>query len=65
MRFLTHEEIAVILSNCTITYARIVVDYRKQKSDPNTVRITISGNLLNNKQELVVRTEDLTTSKVM
>ena len=32
VRFLTHEEIAAIPSDRTITYARIVVDYRKQKT---------------------------------
>ena len=65
VRFLTHEEIAAIPSDRTITYARIVVDYRKQKNDPNRVRITVGGNLLKDDQELTVRTADLTTSKVM
>ena len=31
VRLLTHEEIVAIPINLTITYARIVVDYRKQK----------------------------------
>ena len=31
VQFLTHEKIAAIPSDRTITYARIVVDYRKQK----------------------------------
>ena len=44
--FLTHEEIAAIPSYQTITYARIVIDYRRQKNDPNRVRITVGGNLL-------------------
>ena len=65
VRFLTHEEIAAISSNRTITYARIVVDCRKQKNDQNRVRITVGGNLLKGYQELTVRTADLTTSKVM
>ena len=33
VRFLTLEEIAAIPSDRTITYARILVDYRKQKND--------------------------------
>ena len=33
-RFSTHEEIAAIPGDRTITYARIVVDYRKQKMIP-------------------------------
>ena len=33
--FLTHEEIRRIPANCTVTYARIVVDYRPQKADKN------------------------------
>jgi hypothetical protein len=28
------------------TYARIVVDYRPQKEDPNQIRITVGGNLI-------------------
>ena len=35
VRFLIHEEIVVIPSDRTITYARIVVNYQKQKSDSN------------------------------
>ena len=46
VRFLTHAEIAKIPSDCTVTYARIVVDYRPQKDDPNRVRITVGGNLI-------------------
>ena len=48
-----------------ITYARIVVDYRAHKKDPNRVRITAGGNLIQYPGELTTRTADLTTSKVM
>jgi len=48
-----------------VTYARIVVDYRPQKADPNQVRITVGGNLNDYSYELTTRTADLTTSKVM
>ena len=54
VRFLTYEEIAAIPSDRTITYAIIMVNYRKQKNDPDRVRITVGGNLLEDDQELVV-----------
>ena len=49
----------------TITYARIVVDYRPQKQDPNRVRITAGGNLITYPGELTTRTADLTTTKIL
>jgi hypothetical protein len=45
-----------------VTYARIVVDYRPQKDDPNRVRITVQGNLIDYPGELTTRTADLMTS---
>ena len=48
-----------------MTYARIVVDFRLQKTDPNRVRITVGGNLIDYPYEFTTRTADLTTSKVM
>ena len=43
--FMTHQEIAAIPADRTVTYARIVIDYRSQKDDPNRVRITVGGTL--------------------
>ena len=43
---MTHEEITNILKDRIVTYARIVVDFRKQKNDPNKVRMTAGGNLV-------------------
>ena len=40
MRFLDLEGIKNIPKDRVVTYARIVVDYRPQKKDPNRVRIT-------------------------
>ena len=37
IRFMTHEEIKCIPADRTVTYARIVIDYRPQKDDPNRV----------------------------
>ena len=65
IRFLTHDEIRCIPADRTITYARIVVDYRPQKDDPNRVRITAGGNLIDYPYELTTRTADLTTTKIM
>jgi hypothetical protein len=63
--FMTIEEIKRIPKDRTVTYARIVVDYRPQKDDPNRVRITVGGNLIDYPGELTTRTADLTTSKIL
>ena len=62
---MTHEEIKCIPGDITVTYACIVVDFRTQKTDPNRVRITVGGNLIDYPYELTTRTADITTSKVM
>ena len=58
---LDHEQIKNIPKDRTITYAKIVVDFRPQKADPNRVRITAGGNLIAYPGELTTRTTDLTT----
>ena len=58
-------KISQIPRDRTVTYARIVVDYREQKLDPNHVRITVGDNLIEYPYELTTRTADVTTSKVM
>jgi hypothetical protein len=63
--FMTKDEIKQIPRDRTVTYARIVVDYRPQKDDPNRVRITVGGNLIDYPGELTTRTADLTTSKIL
>eukprot|EP00804_Cyclotella_cryptica_P007211 CCRYP_009751-RB/>CCRYP_009751-RB protein AED:0.29 eAED:0.25 QI:0/-1/0/1/-1/1/1/0/612 len=63
---MTHEEIANIPTGRTVTYGRIVIDFRPQKSDPNRVRITAGGNLIKDYPgKLTTRTADLTTSKIL
>ena len=64
-KFMSLDEIHNITGNRTVTYARIVVDYRPQKKDPNRVQITAGGNLINYPGELTTRTADLTTSKIL
>jgi hypothetical protein len=63
--FMTKDEIKQIPRDRTVTYARIVVDYCPQKDDPNRVRITVGGNLIEYPGELTTRTADLTTSKIL
>ena len=65
MRFLDPEGTKNIPKDRAITYARIVVDYRPSKQDPNRVRITAGGNLIQYPGELKTRTSDLYTSKIM
>ena len=60
-----HEMIDNIPADRTVTYTRIVVDFRPQKSDPNRVRITACGNLIVYPEELTTRTADLITTKIM
>jgi len=50
--------------NKKYTYARICMDYRPQKTDPNQIRITAGGNLVEYEGELSVRTADITTAKL-
>ena len=66
MFVMTHSQVRDIPRYRTITYGRIVVDYRPQKDDPNRVRITAGGNLIKDYPgELTTRTADLTTSKIL
>ena len=62
---MTHEQILRIPHDRTVTYTRIVVDYRPQKADPNRVRLTAGGNLIDYPGELTTRTADLTTTKIL
>jgi hypothetical protein len=48
-----------------ITYARICADYRPEKSDPNRIRITVGGNLVNYPGDVGTRTADLLTVKLL
>ena len=46
------------------TYANIVLDHWPQKEDPNQIRITAGGNLIQYDNELSVRLADITTAKL-
>jgi hypothetical protein len=63
--FLSHDEICHILKDQTATYAHIVINHRPQKDDPNHVRITVGGNLINYPFELTMCTTDMVSSKLL
>jgi hypothetical protein len=65
IRFMAPEDIPTTPKEQTVTYAQIVVDYRPQKADPNRVRNTVGGNLIDYPGELTTRTADLVTSKIL
>ena len=43
IKFLTHKEIKNIPADQTVTYPRVVVNFRPQKPDPNRICITAGG----------------------
>ena len=65
VKFMTWKEINQIPADRTVTYARIVVDYRAQKKDPNRMRITSGGKLIKYPYERTTRTADLRTPNIM
>ena len=64
MFVMSPRDIPHIPKDRVVTYARVVVDHRPQKADPNRIRITAGGNLINYPGELTTRTADITTSKL-
>ena len=62
---MSHDNIRDVPPDKTVTYARMIVDYWPQKSDPNRVRLTVGGNILNVPGDLSTTTADLTTSKIL
>ena len=62
---MTHEQIRNIPRDRVVTYARLVVNYRPQKEDPNRVRMTAGGNLIAYPGELTTRTADISTAKIL
>jgi hypothetical protein len=63
--FLPPGKIRCIPKDCTVTYVRIVIDHQPQKDDPNHVRITIGGNLINYPYKLTTWTANMVSSKIM
>ncbi len=50
--FLSHDKTRRIPKDCTVPYARIVIDHCPQKDDPNHVHIIVGGNLIDYPYEL-------------
>ena len=65
MFVLHHKEIKWIPADRAVTYSNTVVSYRQKKSDPNHVRITAGGNLINYPGELTTKAADLTNYKIL
>ena len=63
-KIMTVDEIQPIPRDQTIMYARIVVDYRTQKTDPYRVRITVRGNLIKFPGITTTTTVDMISSKL-
>jgi hypothetical protein len=62
---LSHDKIKHIPSDRVVTEANVVTNYRPQKSDPNCVRITTGGNLIDYLEELTTQRADLSTAKIL
>lgn len=63
--FMDFNATASIPKGRTIAYARVVVDYRLHKEDPNRVRITAGGNLIDYPGDPTARTANLKITKIM
>jgi hypothetical protein len=61
--YLTNAEIKCIPKDQTVTYARMIIDHRPPKHDPNWVWITVSGNFINYPYEFIKCTADMVSAK--
>jgi hypothetical protein len=48
-----------------ITYGRLCVDYRPQKTEPNRTRLTVGGNLIDYPGDVSTPTANITTAKLI
>ena len=65
MFVMNHNNITKILkAGKKFTYANLVVDHRPQKEDPNRIRITAGGNLIDSTGELSVPTANIDMAKL-
>ena len=62
---ITYNKIRHIPQDRVVTYACLVVDFRPQKDDPDRVRKTAGGNLINYPGEITALTSDMTTAKIL
>ena len=63
--FMNPAEVTRVPREKTVSYARIVVDVRPQKPDPNRVWLTIGGNLLNVPGDLSTPAADMVMIKIL
>jgi hypothetical protein len=49
----------------TVTYGRLVCDYRLQKAEAERTRLTVGGNLISYPYDVSTDTSDLTTAKLV
>ena len=65
MFVMNHDDIQkIIKAGKKNTYANPVVDHRPQKEDPNRIRITSGGNLIDSTGELLVPTANINWAKL-
>jgi hypothetical protein len=64
MFVMSPQDIPNIPKDRIVTYARVAVNHRPQKTDPKRIRITAGGNLINYPSKLMTWTADITTSKL-
>jgi hypothetical protein len=65
MFVMNHKEIqATLKAGKKFTYANPVVDHQPQKADPNQIRTTAGGDLIQYNSELLVPTADINTAKL-
>ena len=62
MNFIHREQVP---KGINITYARLVVDYRPVKSDPNRTRVAVGGNLLTYEGKLYTETSEIISTKML
>ena len=62
---MTPSNIPHIPKDRTIMYTWVAVNHHPQKEDPNRIRITAGGNLINYPGEITTRTANITTAKLL
>ena len=65
VQFMTLEEIKNVPKDQVINYAHIIVDHRPHKEEEDHARITAGGNLIEYPEELITRTADIITTKIL
>ncbi len=64
MFVMSPQDIPNIPKDRVVTYARVVINHCPQKTDPNRIRITAGGNLINYPGKLTTWMADITTLKL-